>query len=119
VSFAPPFRIEGPETFYRFGTAALTAQGALIVVSLLLFYRSRSHGWPYLVVAGFAVCNGLIARQLDARGWMLSVTELVASLNPSVTFILAFLIMFASVWFAKSKGSVSTALEIKTQGKRN
>lgn len=60
LAFAPPFQIEGPETFYRFGTAAMTGQAIILVIAVVFFFRDRRNNWPYLLAAiSFQVGEGL------------------------------------------------------------
>lgn len=93
LSFAPPFRIEGPETFHRFGTAAATAQGVGIAVAVLLFLNDRRYGWPYLLVGGLIVVNGLVDSFLGRIGGTEPLTEVVGSWNPYVAFAVAFAVV--------------------------
>lgn len=47
ISFVPQYRIEGPETFYRFATAGMAAQATSLVAGLLFFVRDFRNGWPF------------------------------------------------------------------------
>lgn len=93
ISFALPFHIEGPETFYRFGTAAATAQGVALAVAFLLFLNDRRHGWPYLLVGALLVLNVLASGLLARVGAVDSLTEVVGSWNPYITFIVTFAVV--------------------------
>jgi hypothetical protein len=46
-----PFPHRGAETFYRFGMAAMTGQGIILVAALALFFADRRNNWPYLFAA--------------------------------------------------------------------
>lgn len=95
ISFAPPFRIEGPETFYRFGTAAMTGQAICLVVGLFFFIRDWRHGWPFLLAAVFFGVNEVIKTLLTRFDLMDAVTAFVGSLSQPMTFIASFIAVLA------------------------
>ena len=97
LSFAPPFRIEGPETFYRFGTAALAAQGVTVAVAVGLFLNDRRYGRPYLLVAGLFVANGLAAAALGPTGGADALTRLVGGLSPGVAVGVTFVAVLGAL----------------------
>ena len=95
ISFAPPFKIEGPETFYRFQTAAMTGQIASIIIGTFYFFRDRQNGWPFLFAGfSFLVNEGLRAL-LTSLGLIDPLTAFVGSMNPQLTFVATFALMFA------------------------
>ena len=49
ISFVPAFKIEGPETFYRFETAAAAGRYICLTVGLLFFLKDMKNGWPLLL----------------------------------------------------------------------
>lgn len=89
LSFAPPFQIDGPETFYRFGTAAMTAAGCAIGVAVLLFLNDRQNGWPYVLVALLIIANNGFSAMLSSLSLLDPLTRIVGSLNAPATFIVA------------------------------
>lgn len=93
VSFAPPFKIEGPETFYRFQTAALAGQAICLFVGLFFFARDFRNGWPFLLAPlSFAVNEAV--RSLLARFDLIdSLTEYVGSMSQPLTFIGTFALL--------------------------
>ncbi len=95
LSFVPIFRIEGPETFYRFGTAATTGLSVCIGAAVLLFATAPRTRWPYLLAAGCFVLNDAINGLLIRFDLSYPATEMIGSLNPILTFIAAFVIQFA------------------------
>lgn len=95
ISFAPPFRIEGPETFYRFQTAGLTSQAICLTTGLLFFVRDRRNGWPFLVAAACFPMNDAIRALLSNAGMIDPFTALVGSMSLPLTFVAAFAIMAA------------------------
>jgi hypothetical protein len=64
ISFVPQFKIEGPETFYRFGTASTTAQYICSTIALAFFLKDIRNGWPFIVAGSFFLLNDLINDQL-------------------------------------------------------
>lgn len=93
LSFAPPFRIEGPETFHRFQMAAMTGQAVSLGVGLLFFIRDYRNGWPFLLAASFFALNDLIRALLASQELLDPLTSLVGSLSQPTVFLVAFLIM--------------------------
>jgi hypothetical protein len=95
ISFAPQFRIEGPETFYRFQTAAITGQSICVTVGFLFFLKDFRNGWPLLLAGLFFLLNELIRWLLTERNLIEPLTEFVGSLNQALTFVGAFALLFA------------------------
>jgi hypothetical protein len=96
IAFAPPFRIEGPETFYRFQTAAMTGQAITLAVGVLFFIRDVRSGWPFLLAPLSFGLNEGIRMFLAGRGLIDPLTQAVGSMSQVLTFVgtLAFLLVF-------------------------
>jgi hypothetical protein len=94
ISFVPGFRIEGPETFYRFATAGAASRYFCLAVGLLFVVKDWKNGWPVLMAGSFFSLNELIREFLEARSLLASLTEFVGSLNPP-TFVASFVAMLA------------------------
>ena len=90
ISFAPPFKIEGPETFYRFQTAAMTGQFICLAVGLLFFIRDRRNGWPFLAAGLCFFLNEAIGSLLTRFDLIDPLTEFVGSMSQPLTFIASF-----------------------------
>jgi hypothetical protein len=98
ISFFPPFRIEGPDTFYRFGQAAMTGQLVCIVIGLGFFLRDRRNGWPYLL-AGFAhSLNEGIRMILEAAGLIDPLTATVGAIGQPLAFTATFAIIGVALY---------------------
>lgn len=95
VSFVPQFRIEGPETFYRFQMAANTGQIICLAVGLLFFIRDRRNNWPFLLAGSCFFLNEAIRSVLTGLGLIDPLTALVGSMSQSFTFIASFVLLFA------------------------
>ncbi len=95
ISFAPPFRIEGPETFYRFQTASMTGQAICLAVGAVFLIRDFRTGWPFLLAASFFVLNEMIRMALTQLDLIDPLTQLVGSLSQPLTFIAAFALLAA------------------------
>jgi hypothetical protein len=93
ISFAPPFRIEGPETFYRFQTASMTGQAICLAVGAVFLIRDFGNGWPFLLAAFFFVLNELIRMVLTQLDLIDPLTQLVGSLSQPLSFIAAFALL--------------------------
>lgn len=98
ISFAPPFRIEGPETFYRFQNAAITAQALWLGVGALLFARRPKSGWPYLLAGGLPWLNEAIRSLLEAARLLDPLTAVVAGADSIAAFVIALAISFAMLF---------------------
>ena len=95
ISFVPLFRIEGPETFYRFAMAGKTGQVICVAVGLLFFIRDRRNGWPFLAAAFCFPLNDAIYSLLTSLGLIDPLTEVVGSMSRSLTFIATFALLFS------------------------
>jgi hypothetical protein len=94
ISFVPAFRIEGPETFYRFATAGAAGRYTCLAVGLFFFVRDWKNGWPMLMAGSFFSLNQWATELLAARSLLAPLTELVGSLNQTYTFVGSFAAMF-------------------------
>jgi hypothetical protein len=95
ISFAPPFRIEGPETFYRFQTAAMTSQFVCLALGLVFFLRDRRNGWPFLAAGASLLLNEAIRAALTSLDLIDPLTAAVGSLSQPFTFVLTFALLSA------------------------
>lgn len=93
ITFVPQFKIEGPETFYRFQTAAMTGQAIVLGVGLVFFVKDMRNGWPFLLAASFFLLNELIRSSLSQFSLMNPLTQFVGSLSQPLTFIGTFALM--------------------------
>jgi hypothetical protein len=93
ISFAPPFKIEGPATFYRFQTAAMTGQVICLVVGLLFVLRDRRTGWPYVAAAACFLLNEAIRALLTRFDLIDPLTEIVGSMSQPLTFLASFVLL--------------------------
>ncbi|CAN5360684.1 hypothetical protein BH09BAC3_BH09BAC3_09990 [soil metagenome] len=107
LSFIPLFKIEGPETFYRFGTAAVTSGCIGAVIGIIFFFKSMRNGWPWLLVGSAFFLNGFINSLLHKSNGIQPLTEFVGTINKTEIFIMTFIGFFTLLsitWYAgKSK----------------
>jgi hypothetical protein len=97
INAVPQFKIEGPETFYRFETAAATSRYVCLVIGLLFFLKDRKYGWPLLLVSSFFSLNDYINQLLTKYNLIQPLTETVGSLNRYIIFFGSFLILLTSL----------------------
>lgn len=93
TALVPMFRIEGPETFHRFQTAAITGQSACLAVGLLFLLRDWRNAWPLLLAALlFPLNDGLrwLLQRFDLVG---PLTQAVGSASQAVVFVSSFLLV--------------------------
>jgi hypothetical protein len=95
IAFAPPFRIEGPGTFHRFQTAAITGQAITLVAGLLFFVRDIRNGWPFLLAPLSFGLNEGIRMVLTGRGLIDALTHLVGGMSQVLTFVGTFALLLA------------------------
>ena len=93
ISFVPQFKIEGPETFYRFATAGATGRYVCLFIGLLFFLKDRRNGWPLFLAGSFHSLNELIKNLLNEHNQIQPLTETVGSLNPLLTFFGSFSVL--------------------------
>lgn len=93
ISFVPQFRIEGPETFYRFGTAAMTGQAICLVVALMFLVKDHRNNWPLMLAAVFFLLNEAVRSTLDEHKLIQPLTEFVGAMHQPLTFVGSFVLM--------------------------
>lgn len=91
ISFVPKYRIEGPETFYRFEMAMTTTLYISAAVGALFFLKDRKNGWPWLLVGTFFFMNAFIGSQAAKYNGIRPLTDFIGSLSHAYTFILSFI----------------------------
>ncbi|MGX7951954.1 hypothetical protein ACWPM1_05240 [Tsuneonella sp. HG249] len=100
IAFAPAYRIEGPETFYRFQTAGEMSLNVNLAIAFLMFVKDWRNGWPYLFTAG----SGPLAVGLQA--YLASVDQLdnltIATAAPNRGAILAIVVLLVGVLLART-----------------
>lgn len=99
IGFVPQFKIEGPETFYRFATAAATARYICLFIGLLFFLKDRRNGWAILLVGSFFTLNDFINTFLIKHNLIQPLTEFVGSFNELITFLGSFLVLLILLIF--------------------
>ena len=93
ISFVPMFRIEGPETFYRFQMAGITGQVICIAIGLVYFLRDRRNGWPFLLAACCFPLNDALRAALSNFGLIDPLTQFVGSMSQPLTFVGTFVLL--------------------------
>lgn len=91
ISFVLAFRIGGPETFYRFGLAAITGQAICLAVGLLFFLRVRKYGWPFVMACACFNLNEAIQVLLTSNGLIEPLMQLVGTQSQPISFVTTFL----------------------------
>lgn len=93
ISFVPQFKIEGPETFYRFGTAAMTGQAICLAVAVAFLIKDYRNNWPLMLAAVFFLLNEVVRSSLDKSKLIAPLTEVVGSMNQPLTFAGSFVLL--------------------------
>lgn len=108
ISFIPGYKIEGPETFYRFETAGITATYISVAFGLLLFFAQIKSGWPWLLVCLLFFVNGYIGQLIEEADKMVSLTAFIGSINEYAAFLVTLLIVFAVLTLSFLKRKTTT-----------
>ena len=95
LAYAPPFRIEGPETFYRFGNAIMTGQAIILGAVLILFLRDRRNNWAYPFAAAGFFLGEAIKAWLTRSDLIDALTRIVAAPGEYPAFAVTFAIVAA------------------------
>ena len=103
ISFIPRYKIEGPETFYRFENAGITATYVSVAFGLLLFFIQRKSGWPWLLVCVLFFVNGFIGQLIEEADQMLSLTVFIGSINEYAAFLTTLVIILTVLIMSFSK----------------
>ncbi len=93
LGFVPQFKIEGPETFYRFAYAAITGLVIRLIIGILFFIKDRRNNWPLLVTGMLLASSLLIGAILESFELMNPSTAFVGSFNEIITFGVSFMIL--------------------------
>ena len=91
LGFVPQFKIEGPETFYRFAYAAITGLVLRFVIGILFFLKDRRNNWPLLVTGMLPPSSFLIGSILESYELIPPLTAFVGSFNEIITFSVSFI----------------------------
>jgi hypothetical protein len=86
ISFAPQYKIEGPETFYRFREAAITATIICVSLGLILFLLQWRSGWPWLLVSILFFVNAFLTSTIAKANQTKPLTVIIGSINEYVAF---------------------------------
>lgn len=95
LAFAPPFRIEGPETFHRFGLAAMTGQLVILAIALTFFLMDRRNNWPYLLAASSFLAAEALKLWLTRSGLIDPLTRFIGEMSQGWTFTVGFVLLLA------------------------
>jgi hypothetical protein len=91
----PGYKIEGPETFYRFETASIAATYISVAFGLVLFLIQWKSGWPWLMVCLLFFMNGYINQLIEKADKMVSLTAFIGSINEYYAFFGTLLIVLS------------------------
>lgn len=97
LSFVPMYKVTGPDTVYRFQTAAISAQVVSIVLALVSFFRDRKNGWPYLLVATFFPINEGTRALLASKKLLDPLTAFVGGIHQPMAFVGTFAVLIAAL----------------------
>ena len=93
LAFVPQFKIEGPETFFRFAYAGIMGLVIRIIIGILFFLKDRRNNWPLLVTGLMPLSSILVGAILESYGLIQPATAFVGSFNEIITFGGSFVIM--------------------------
>lgn len=93
LAFVPQFKIEGPETFYRFAYAAITGLVIRLIIGILFFLKDRRNNWPLLVTGIMPISSLLVGAILESYELINPATAFVGSFNEIIIFGGSFVII--------------------------
>lgn len=106
LSFIPQFKIEGPETFYRFATVAATTNWICTIIGIIFFFKNMRNGWPWLLVGSVFFINEFINSLIHESNGIQPLTEFVGSFNQKETFIICLIGFLALLLVAWDVGKI-------------
>lgn len=118
ISFIPQFKIEGPETFHRFESAAIASTLICSVIGVSFFLKDWRNGWPWLFVVSFFFMNVLVNSMVAGSEIHKPLTEFVGSFDQTEAFIasfVGFLILLNLVWRFNTKSNFIRKRRAKAQ----
>lgn len=95
TGFVSPFKIEGPETVFRFEIAATVGEYVCLAVGCLFFFKDVRNGWPVLLVGSFPMLNDAMSSFLAARDLIGPLTEFIGSRGRFLAFSGTFVVCLA------------------------
>lgn len=95
LTFAPPFRIDGPDTFYRFQMAGWTGLAVILVIVIILYLKDRRNNWAYLLVAASYLLGEFGKAMLTRLELIDPLTRLVAVPSETGSFVVSLVVMTA------------------------
>lgn len=108
ISFVPQYKIEGPETFYRFQEAARAATIICVAFGLILFILQWKTGWPWLLVSMLFFVNAFLTGIIAKANQTKQLTVVIGSINEYVAFVGTFFIFLMLLLLAyRRKTSVA------------
>ena len=94
----PPLAITGPADFHRFGYGVHLANGAAVLLALILYQRAPKHGRPWLAVAGLIALQSLAFETIGrSAGWE-SLFTAVGRMPTPLVASLGFALAVAATW---------------------
>ena len=86
TNFVPGMMIKGPDTLVRFGGALQLAMLLTFVFAVVLYFRSRPHGWPWMLSAVITGLMYLLYATLGQTDIWAAFVQWMASMTPVVVF---------------------------------
>lgn len=100
ISFVPAYKIEGPETFYRFENAAIAATNISVALGLILFFIQWKSGWPWLMVSVLFFLNAFVNYLIAEADQLLALTIFIGSINEFAAFFSTFVLVLVILFFS-------------------
>ncbi|MEK6481528.1 hypothetical protein WJR50_28550 [Catalinimonas sp. 4WD22] len=100
ISFVPQYKIEGPETFYRFESAAIIATTICVALGLLLFFMQWRSGWPWLLVSALFFVNAFTTNLIAEAEQTKLLTAFIGSINEYAAFFMTFTVFLLMLYLS-------------------
>jgi|GEM_PF-217418 len=106
--YVPGLIINGPDSLYLFRYALFWGHVISLVLALVLYFRYKKEGWPWLLAAIITVLSyGLYATIGQTQGWH-QLVEHFAWLTPLGAFVFGFIFGFMACLLGWRHGSFSS-----------
>lgn len=86
ANYVPALSINSLDELYKFKTSLQISVAISIIIALILYFRHRKHGWPWLLSAGISVLSYVLFATLGQTTIWNAVVKVLASAPAFIAF---------------------------------